>query len=146
MISTIVNNTKDIVFIKDCNFKYIAASEGFLKMTGAERQEDILGKTDFEIFEEKSLAERYRKDDEELFRTEQSIIDYVEPTPDINGEISYACTNKYIIYGENNEKLGILCIARDVTWEYKTKLNYEHIFQNFFKLSDHTLADRKSVV
>ena len=52
---TLLDNTKDMMFVKDINLVYVAASMPFAKMVGKSSVEDIIGKTDFEIFAGKSF-------------------------------------------------------------------------------------------
>ena len=56
---TLLDNTKDMMIIKDVNLVYMAASMPFVKMVGKEKVEDVVGKTDFDIFEDQGLARRY---------------------------------------------------------------------------------------
>ena len=51
--------TEDFVFIKDMNLVYVAASMPFVKMTGKNRMDEVVGKKDAEIFESAMLAKKY---------------------------------------------------------------------------------------
>jgi PAS domain-containing protein len=53
----IINNSKDIMFVKDEFLIYRAASTAFVKMTGNSSVSDIVGHTDLEIFENKELRD-----------------------------------------------------------------------------------------
>ena len=53
---TMLKNSRDMIFIKDINSVYVAASEPFVKMVGKETEAQLLGKTDAEIFDDKNLA------------------------------------------------------------------------------------------
>jgi PAS domain-containing protein len=60
---TMIESTKDMVFIKDANLRYVEASMSFAQMAGKKSPEEIIGKTDTEIFEP-TLAKRYISDDD----------------------------------------------------------------------------------
>lgn len=51
---TFINSTSDIAFLKDENFRYVMVNNAYEKYLG-KKQEDILGKTDFELLS-KNLA------------------------------------------------------------------------------------------
>ena len=60
---TLMCNSKDMIFVKDADLIYRAASVPFVKMVGKESIDEVVGKTDAEIFNDKSLAKRYVSDD-----------------------------------------------------------------------------------
>ena len=62
----LLNSSSDMVFLKDTNLIYRAASLPFVKMTGKLHREEIIGHTDVEIFEDQELAKRYQADDRML--------------------------------------------------------------------------------
>ena len=49
---TMLRNTEDMIFVKDVDSVYVAASLAWIKMAGKETPEDVINKTDFEIFED----------------------------------------------------------------------------------------------
>lgn len=120
-----LDNSQDMVFVKDKDLKYIAGSRPFLKLVGLENMEDVEGKTDFDIFEY-DLASQYTKDDHRIFNEEISIEDYIERLPDKNGEKSYSSTSKYLIRDENGSPAGLYGVARDVTVQMQLREEQEN--------------------
>ena len=100
----IINNSKDIMFVKDEFLIYRAASAAFVKMTGNSSVSDIVGHTDLEIFENKELAKRYIFDDHRLLSKEEDLTDYVEPITDDHGKARYGSTSKYILRNKKENK------------------------------------------
>ena len=137
---TIIENTKDMIFIKDVHSVYLAASMSFVKMVGKEREEDLLGKTDLEIFEDSNLAKRYLADDRKLLAKGQDLIDYIEPITDEDGRARYGSTSKYILRGEEQEPIGILGITKDITREYMVRQHYQQELKCLFELPADTYA------
>ena len=95
--TSMLENTKDMMFVKDANLVYVAASVPFVKMVGKEYISEIIGRTDMEIFEDKGLAERYVADDKKLIASGKNLVDYIEPITDENGQARYGSTSKYIL-------------------------------------------------
>ena len=101
--ASIMDNTRDMMFIKDAKLVYVAVSQPFVRMVGKKRPEDIIGKTDHQIFDDEALADRYVLDDRKLLARGQNLVDYIEPITDDDGQHRYGSTCKYILKGENGE-------------------------------------------
>lgn len=110
----LLKNSRDMIFVKDMDLVYMAATDSFATMVGNEKGADLVGKTDFDIFGQ-ALAEKYIRDDKALLTGGHSIEDYIEPLPDKNGEKSYSSTSKYPIYDNDGRIIGLYGTARDVT-------------------------------
>ncbi|HKM28455.1 MAG TPA: EAL domain-containing protein [Anaerovoracaceae bacterium] len=132
-------HTSDMSFVKDKNGVYLRASKPFTKMVGKAEPREIIGKTDLEIFEDRALAERYIKDDQELLRTGVPLKNFVEPIVSETDRPKYGLTSKYILKDENNEPIGILGIGKDITVEYEAKQSYERELRTLFDLPEDAL-------
>lgn len=137
---TMMANTKDMVFIKDINLVYVAASMPFVKMAGKEKVEDVVGKTDFEIFEDQGLARRYVADDRKLLANKKDSVDYIEPITDKDGQARYANTSKHILRDAEGNHIGILGITRDITREYLSHQHQQKELKYLFELPDDTYS------
>ncbi len=137
---SILENTKDKMFIKDANLVYVAASVPFVKMVGKQYVNEVIGRTDVEIFEDKSLAERYVADDRKLIEGGKNLLDYIEPIPEEHGQARYGSTSKFILSGKNGELIGILGITRDITRDYRVRQHYQQELKYLFELPGDTYA------
>lgn len=137
---TIIDNTLDMMFVKDINLVYIAASESFVKMVGKEKADDIINHNDMQIFEDINLAERYIKDDRKLLNANNNLINYIEPLADEDGQHRYGSTSKYILIDDDGNKIGILGITRDITRDYIARQNYQQELKYLFELPKDTYA------
>lgn len=137
---TMLDNTRDMVFVKDVNSVYVAASLPFVKMVGKEWAEDIIGHTDLEIFEDKDLARRYLVDDKKLFDNGEDLVDYIEPITSDNGQARYGSTSKFIMRNSRGEILGVLGITKDITRDYIARQHYQRELQYLFELPKDTYA------
>lgn len=124
-LATILEGTKDIAFIKDINLIYRGASQTFADLCGVGTPLNLIGKTDREIFADPLLAEGYIADDLMLLEQNESLLDYIEPIPSLDGSAKYSSTSKYIIRNAKGEPIGIYGVARDVTREYEAQLAAE---------------------
>ncbi len=136
----LIRGTKDMVFIKDVNQKYVGASDAFIKMMGVEEESQLLGRTDMEILDDKNLAKRYMDDDKKILASGENLVDYVEPITDEDGHARYGSTCKYVLKDENGKLLGILGLTKDITREYMARQHYQQELKLLFELPKEAYA------
>lgn len=132
--SQLLKHSREKIFIKDKDLIYRAASQKFVTMTGWEKESDLIGKTDFEIFEDQELAMGYREDDKRLIERQTDLIDFVEPLTEKDGKPRYASTSKFILRDSNGEFMGLLGVSRDITMEYYLQRNRVRELEYLFSL------------
>lgn len=135
-----LESSTDMVFLKDANLVYQAASMPFVKMVGKSSAQEIIGHTDLEIFEDENLAKRYVADDHKLMEDGENLVDYMEPITDDNGHARYGSTSKYILRDNDGQLIGLLGITRDITREYFARQRYQQELKYLFKLPADTYA------
>lgn len=135
-----LDNTTDMIFLKDVNLVFHAVSSSFVEMAGKSSAEEIIGHTAAEIYEDKNLSRRYETDERRLLTEERDKRGYIEPITDDNGQARYGSTSKYLLRDEENRVIGILGIIRDVTREYRARQRYQQQFRYLFELPEDTYA------
>ena len=136
----LLENTSDMIFVKDIHLKYVAASIPFVRMVGKEKMQEIIDKTDLEIFEDKDLARRYVSDDYKLLENNVDLLSYIEPITEKNGHARYGETSKFILRDTSGNPIGLLGITKDITREYMAKQHYQRELQYLFELPKDTYA------
>ncbi|MDO4552876.1 MAG: EAL domain-containing protein [Bacillota bacterium] len=116
VLSAIMESSTDLAFAKDKEFRYLCCSQPFARMAGLSSPEEVVGKTDYDLFD-KELADHYRSDDLRLIQGGKSLIDYVESAPSEDGLRRYVNTSKYILRDSAGEVVGLYGSGRDVTDE-----------------------------
>jgi len=108
----ILNNIPDMAWMKDLDSRYIAVNEQFLRVSGL-TTEDVIGKTDAEIWE-RSFAEMYRKDDLEVIQSgKRKTVEELQK--DNTGREYWVETTKTPIRNERGLVIGTTGIARDIS-------------------------------
>ena len=130
----------DMIFVKDTNLVYRAASMSFVTMVGKKSAEEIIGHMDSEIFKDLQLAKRYERDDRKLMETQKEVLSFVEPIPDVDGQSRYGFTTKCLIQDEKGQVVGILGITKDITLEYFARQRYQQELRYLFGLPEDTYA------
>ena len=131
LLQTVINSSDDLIYYKDSKLRYIGCNKSFENLL-AKKESEIIGKNDFELFEE-DLAKVFRREDF-----------------DVLDENNLITTNEWIIFGHKriffqtkripfiykNKKIGILGIARDITglYEIQEKLKKQTYYDELTKI------------
>lgn len=108
---TVLNNFPFLVWLKDREGKFLAVNEYFARIFEDWESEEIIGKTDLDIWPH-DLAEAYRADDKSVM--ENRAITNVEEEVEVNGERRWFETYKSPVIVEGNV-MGTVGFARDIT-------------------------------
>lgn len=124
MLATIVENTSNICVIKDLNLRVIATNMAFVAVTGHKTIEDLIGKTDAEIFDVPPDTDPIKgyMDDERKVQgfPKGKVLDRYEEVILPDGKRCLYHTRKFPVYGDNNELIATANISTNLTqWEDK---------------------------
>jgi AraC-like DNA-binding protein len=102
----------DIYFyVKDADCQFVLCNDATLQLFNLKRKSDIIGKTEYEFFPKK-MADPIHKDDENVVRNNQKIVNRTELIVDDQGGLVWVSTNKIPIYGYLGEVLGLMGTTR----------------------------------
>lgn len=118
-LASIIENSPDIIVIKDRNLRVLATNQAFAEAAGKSSVADLIGKTDAEIFGLSSEQEPIRTYiEDELKAQKLSCGEYIEREeivllPDGNKKTVF--TRKFPVYNKYNILLGTANISADIT-------------------------------
>jgi PAS domain S-box-containing protein len=118
-LSAVVENSDDIVVVKDLNLRVVATNPAFAKAAGHATVDTMIGKTDAEIFGVTPDTEPIRAYMEDERRTqtlppgEHILREEAVLTPD--GGVRTVLTKKYPIYDQSGNLVGTGNISTDIT-------------------------------
>lgn len=110
-----LETTDQFVFIKNRELMYIAASASFAAITTAKCVDKVIGLVDYDLFEDKQIADSYVADDRTVIETGKPILNKLEQLPSESGIIRWCETSKYPVTDKDGNIIGIFCIGHDVT-------------------------------
>lgn len=113
-LDALMSASSDFTYVKDKNLRYVCCSRSFARLVGVSSQRDVIGKSDYELFE-KRLADKYTADDRKIIENGESINDCVEEMPTDNGKTRYANTSKYLLRDSLGKLIGLYGFSRDIT-------------------------------
>ena len=114
LFSAIMDNLPDVIYFKDLESKFIKINNGFLKKVGVSSEKEILGKTDFEIFDYEH-ADYARKDELHIIKTGEAIINKVEKEVLPSGKIEWVSTTKLPLKNSKGEIIGTFGMSRNIS-------------------------------
>jgi PAS domain S-box-containing protein/diguanylate cyclase (GGDEF)-like protein len=114
LLQSVVENVPVRVFWKDCESRYLGCNEHFAKDAGYRNQDDLIGKTDFDMGW-RNQAKRYRADDKAVMDSGIAKLDFEEPSTTPDGRAIWVRTSKVPLRDENSQIMGILGIYEDIT-------------------------------
>ncbi|MCK9579784.1 MAG: PAS domain S-box protein [Methanoregula sp.] len=136
-LDSVINSLADPLFIKDRSHRYVKLNDRFCRFTRHTREE-LLGKTDFDIFRQNE-AEIFRKQDDEVFTTGQEKENEANYT-DSHGN-TYTIITKATRYVNADGDEFIVGIMRDITERKKTELALQQALKKLGMLSSITRHD-----
>lgn len=113
-LRTLIDHLPDFVFIKDQDGNFLTVNRALVSMYGCESEAGLLGKNDFD-FSPPELAQAYRDDDLEVMRTRKPLINREEENLLADGTRRWLLTTKVALTNPQNEVVGLVGIARDIT-------------------------------
>jgi len=119
LVENVINATDDVIFYKDLALRYIGCNEAFLRFAGKQVAEEVVGKTDEEIFDI-SQAELFRRTDTQVLESGQTQ-EHEKWVVYPDGVSVYQHTKKSPIRDESGQIFGVMGISRDITAEHRLK-------------------------
>lgn len=109
-----MNNSDDFIYFKDRYHVFTAGSQTLVTLTNVAKKEDLIGKTDYEVFP-LEYADKYFKLEKEVFSGEVEVAYELQPILDKNGHLGWVDNRKYPIRNNDGEIVGLFGIARKVS-------------------------------
>ena len=111
LLKTVLDATPDFVFLQDINLAYRSANKSFCDLV-SRQEEEIIGKTDFDLFS-KNRAESYLREDLNILESGEPL--FVERKISGRKGTKWLHIVKIPVYEANGKIRGLLCSGRDIT-------------------------------
>lgn len=128
----------DSIYFKDLDSRFIKANKATLTKMGLISLDELIGKTDFDIFHNEHALSA-KQDEEEIIKNKTSIINKIEKEIWQDGRITWANTTKIPLLDEEGNVYGTFGITRDITDLKKAEI----IKEAMFKISSAVTAQMK---
>ncbi|MGS0753524.1 PAS domain S-box protein [Roseateles sp. GG27B] len=124
LLQSVVEHMPAGVFWKDQNFRFLGCNTQFANDVGFARKEEIVGKTDFELFESAQAA-FYRSSDQAVLLEEASKLDLEILSLAPDGRPIWLNSSKVALRNAEDQVVGILGMYTDITEKKHHSLELE---------------------
>lgn len=115
LLRTLIDSLPDYVYVKDLDSRFLLVNAPGARMMGAETQQALLGKTDFDFYPAE-LAQHYRADEERLMQTGEPLIGQAEPCWEAaTNTQKWILTTKAPLRDSSGKVVGLVGSGRDIT-------------------------------
>ncbi len=114
LLTTLLQNIPDSIYFKDADSHFLRISEAMAKKFGLVDAEQVIGKTDADIFTEEH-AQAAREDELRIMQTREPIVDQVERETWPDREDTWCMSTKMPFLDEDGQVIGTYGISRDIT-------------------------------
>ncbi len=123
-------------FAKDAEGRIMRSNRTFRERLGMEREEDIVGCTDFELFPE-GLAKSFRRDDLEVIRTGRPKLELVELFLNQQGLVDWFVTNKLPVFDHDGDAIGVMGTVQPYDLQHRLAFPYPEIEKAVAHIREH---------
>ena len=120
MLRTLIDNLPALIYIKDSECRKVIANKADVKNIGFNKEAEILGKTDIELFPGE-VGQRGYADDKTVITTGKAIVDREEDFIDRDGVRRWLLTSKIPLYDNDGKISGLVGIGHDITERKKNE-------------------------
>ncbi|MCC6155223.1 MAG: PAS domain-containing protein [Candidatus Hydrogenedentes bacterium] len=114
LLRTVIDNLPDYIFAKDTGSRFILNNTAHLRLLKASVQEEVYGKTDYDIFP-KELADQYFFDEQDVIQTGRPLVNREESVLTEEGRQRWLLTTKVAWRDSDGNPQGIVGMSRDIT-------------------------------
>ena len=113
-LRALIDSVPDLIYVKDRECRFVLCNRAQLRMLGVERESEVIGKTDFDIYPPE-MARGFYEDDRRVVDAGEPILDREEQAADPEGTAIWLSTVKVPIRGSDGTVVGLAGIGRDIT-------------------------------
>ena len=123
-------------FAKDAQGRFINISRAWMDVRAIPREEDIIGKTDFDIHP-KDLAEQYVAEDQRVMKSATPLPNQVWLIPDRQGNLKWYLCSKIPLFGDDGKVIGVAGVLRDIKVAGSEFQSYQELDQVIAYVLEH---------
>lgn len=113
-VKSLIDEIDDTVYFKDIDSRFLMVNKALLKKHSMEKEDEILGKTDFDVFT-KEHAQQAFDDEQKVIETREPIKGAEEKETWPDGSVTWVSTSRMPLYDGKGEIVGTCGISRDIT-------------------------------
>ena len=136
LLHTLMDNLPDLIYFKDRESRFTRINLALAMKLGLNHPDQAVGKTDMDFLAAEA-AEEFRKDDAELLRTGQPLVDKEEKGIWRDGHVTWLSTTKMPLRDANGNIVGTFGLSHNITEHkrvvealFESEENYRSLVSN----------------
>jgi PAS domain S-box-containing protein len=127
LLRALMDHSPDLIYFKDAQSKFIRCSKALVQRMGLKDEKEILGKTDFDFYEER-IARGLFQDEQKIIISGEPLVGKIEKDVLKDSREFWVLTNKAPLWDKQGQPIGIFGISKDITAikEAEARLNEVH--------------------
>ena len=114
MLRALIDNVPDFMYVKDAQSRFVVANLFTAQTVGKETPEELLGKSDFDLYP-KELATTFYEDEQALIRSGEPLFNHEEAGIDRQGKPIRILSTKVPLRDKTGQVTGLAGVGRDIT-------------------------------
>jgi PAS domain S-box-containing protein len=139
MLRALIDNMPDFIYVKDLQSRFLVANPHLARAVGLRTPEDLLGRTDFEIYPNE-LATAFYADDQNVISSGTPLYNREEKGIDRDGKAVEILTTKVPVRDTTGKIIGIAGIGRDISQRKKAEQALREAEQNYREIFDKAIV------
>ena len=135
ILRSLIDNVPNFLYIKDTQAKFVVTNLHCALQLGFKTPDELLGKSDFDIYPE-HLAASYYEGDQNVIRTGQPLLNYEEVVIDHRGHASHILSTKLPIRDKDGRITGLAGVGMDITEQKRANAELRASRELFILLLD----------
>ncbi len=123
MLQMVMENIPQYIIWKDIDLSYLGCNDNYANLIGIEHPENIIDKTDEELFWDKNQIDYNRKQEIRVIESNEAVFHSVETWTLRNGEIIWIDANRIPLLNSDGKVAGLLITFEDITERKKAEEN-----------------------
>ena len=141
LLRTLIDNLPDYIFVKDAESRFVLNNAAHLEGLGVSAQEEVLGKSDLDVFPDE-FAARYYADEQQIIQSGEALLDREELTINqTTGEERWVAVTKVPLRDSGGNITGLVGMSRDITQRKQVEAERERLQQQIIDAQQQTLQE-----
>ncbi len=114
LLMNLLNHSEDNIYFKDRESRIIQVNDAYAKWVGAASPDELVGKTDFDLFKEEHARPAF-EDEKRIMETGVPMLGLEEKEVWPDGHVTWVSTSKMPLADKDGNLIGTFGISRDIT-------------------------------
>jgi phosphoserine phosphatase RsbU/P len=114
LLINLLNHSTDNIYFKDLESRFILVNDAFCRWVGASCSEDLVSKSDFDLFRDEHARPAF-EDEQRIIATGEPLLGIEEREVWPDGRVTWVSSSKMPLFDDNGVIMGTFGVSRDIT-------------------------------